>query len=93
MSTPGPWVMCEDPVDTGHAVWLIEAHRDRVADVFDEADARLIAAAPEMLAALESSAKFLTGLIMGHLLTYNGTIEATRELKKIDALIAKAEGK
>jgi hypothetical protein len=47
--TPGPWTMTR-----AHLPYLIlDAFGGLVADTYDEADARLIAAAPELLEALE----------------------------------------
>jgi len=53
--TPGPWTAIETP-ESSHHDWRIKATRLFIGVATDnsEADARLIAAAPELLAALES---------------------------------------
>lgn len=47
--TPGPWTADGEDSD-----WEINFNGISIAEVYDEADARLIAAAPDMLAALEA---------------------------------------
>jgi hypothetical protein len=56
--TPGPWELSRDAVPAGHVQTTIyaEATGERVAIAFEcEANARLIGAAPELLAALEAA--------------------------------------
>jgi hypothetical protein len=52
-STPGPWEVVQE---LGARLFTILSRYRKVASVDDPADARLIAAAPDMLAALESIA-------------------------------------
>lgn len=54
MSTPGPWVVEAPPVnsDVLYAVNADDFRGEVACGVFDAEDARLIAAAPELLAAL-----------------------------------------
>lgn len=56
--TPGPWVARKTggagwPEQRGFAIYFNEAQEQVVDFVYEEADARLIAAAPELLEALE----------------------------------------
>jgi len=58
--TPGPWtVHASDPEIDGEYPWWVgvDERSAFVADVLGEADARLIAAAPELLTALEVIAR------------------------------------
>jgi hypothetical protein len=51
--TPGPWVAEEYPVSPDHTVWgVCDGNGRLMTDIHTEADARLIAAAPELLQAL-----------------------------------------
>lgn len=56
--TPGPWHVVEEMDDDGDVLYSIEADNVPVADIYrkaeHEANARLIAAAPELLEALMS---------------------------------------
>ena len=59
--TPGPWETSRDAVPEGHVQITVyaEATGDRVATVFDrEANAPLIAAAPDLLAACKWADEF-----------------------------------
>ena len=51
--TPGPWVIAVTEWDGQHNIKVIasEASCDHIAEVIDDADARLITAAPELLTA------------------------------------------
>ena len=89
--TPGPWVV-DDLVD-GHDIHAPEAgcHVATASDpemvwgaIGREADARLIAAAPELLEALEATVSLLEKL--GHVSDNSLTVGAAR------AAIAKAKG-
>jgi hypothetical protein len=55
MHTPGPWTFDNEPTDDG--TWYVQDSDGRdgqwVAEVANEANARLIAAAPELLEALK----------------------------------------
>lgn len=56
--TPGPWETSRDAVPAGHVQITVYAAADgqRVATAFrEEANARLIAAAPDLLAAMEEA--------------------------------------
>lgn len=75
--TPGPWtVVAIDWADTGNARFEIKGIRRT-----GMADARLIAAAPELLAALHDCREALR------------RAGADGELRVVDAAIAKAEGR
>lgn len=71
--TPGPWVQWND----SNTVSLAGDKFHRIADCMESADARLIAAAPDLLAALAMIEPFLRG--------------GLRDLAA--ATIAKAEGR
>lgn len=88
--TPGPWTL--DTVANG---WMLVANgQDITAEAFDatEADARLIAAAPELLEALQSLTR---ALAEAGLDTMPGDTMADVRTASEDALatIAKAEGR
>jgi len=63
--TPGPWLLDEAPMETGDLTdWYCVTNATFDADVahaVTEADARLISAAPELLAALEAVTACLRG--------------------------------
>ena len=88
--TPGPWETSRDAVPAGHVqITVYEfVSGDRVATVFqNEANARLIAAAPDLLAALEA---------MLAAYAFNATLQKREDLHSavrdsLDAL-AKARG-
>jgi hypothetical protein len=85
--TPGPWEAGEFADRTGD--WLVSAKRQRyfVADVYTEADARLIAAAPDMLAALKQIHHYETIRDPNRGELFLGALHA------VEAAIAKVEGK
>lgn len=80
--TPGPWVATPDPLgcETDWMVGASDGHPDGVA-VCNKRDARLIAAAPELLEALQIARDFAA---------YAQAEPA--DLALIDAAIAKATG-
>jgi hypothetical protein len=89
--TPGPWVIdpCGDilgnrntPTDNGLICGMCEDRRDAEG----AANARLIAAAPELLAALKEARSWLIDADGGY-----GTYDT--EIDAVDAVIAKAEGR
>ena len=89
--TPGPWAMVPQVfrgIETYKIKGPAKTGPQLVGRIEYEADARLIAAAPELLAALK-------GMVVAHELnlwkTINGTDEAV--IGKIKAAIAAAEGK
>ena len=87
--TPGPWETSRDAVQEGHVQITVysESDGERVATVFQcEANARLIAAAPDLLAALERSLNWLASYPGG------GTLSRTGPLNQAHQAIAKAKG-
>ncbi len=95
--TPGPWVawratmramIAEISATRGEKIWTI-AHVDEVdgGDI-DAANARLIAAAPDLLAALETVAPILESHFAKSAKGVDGTF-----LDEVRAAIAKARGK
>lgn len=98
--TPGPWTYLRNPEGTR---WIIDAgafHAIAATAGYEpdnEANARLIAAAPEMLDALEAVWKY--SLVIESSVRrgdgpeqYAGVLEALRLVKEVRAAIAKAEG-
>lgn len=94
--TPGPWKWESGYHETpGNYSELLDRYGERVvgscdgcAIIFSEADARLIAAAPEMLKEL----KHLRSLVGSAI--YNGiSIPGLATMNGADAIIAKAEGR
>jgi len=88
--TPGPWLLDEAPMETGDLTdWYCVTNATFDADVahaVTEADARLIAAAPELLAALEDAAAQLRTLL-------DDSIEDDYSvLTNAEIVIAKAKG-
>jgi hypothetical protein len=89
--TPGPWRAERDPrgdfriVYNDKGNWLAEVHSDGEPEVA-EADARLIAAAPELLAALKRAKDAIEFYGLDD---FDSTSE--EELEAIDAAITKAE--
>lgn len=57
--TPGPWHVMQIGGDRCLVVGPIEIGNPDVAELFDGPDARLIAAAPELLAACESALLYI----------------------------------
>jgi hypothetical protein len=93
--TPGPWrlELVEDrsikhlcPVDANDLSILTIVHHDETpfAAVYKDADARLIAAAPELLEALREAADYTRHP------DYDWPVEFSR---RVSAAIAKAEGR
>lgn len=80
--TPGVWVAHKcGPINGGFEVW---ASGCRVADVVRESDARLIVAAPDLLAALTS--------LMGATDYFSGDDDMVEALNEARAALAKAKG-
>lgn len=96
--TPGPWSVTSEP-DEEYPVWDV-GHRTvggpldgdvlHVCDTVDEADARLIAAAPEMLEALKWAHDFAYDAY-DDTKHYDKTV--AEWLVRCEAAIAKAEGR
>jgi hypothetical protein len=89
--TPGPWTARESSLSQDGNLWFIHAditraHSGRVAEAWNEANASLVAAAPELLEALREVVASWDGTrdVIGP------TIKA--KLARADAAIAKAEG-
>ena len=85
--TPGPWNTQPDAVPPGHVQITVYADADgsRVATVFQEkANAHLIAAAPDLLAALEYALEFLTA-------NDDGEEDVVNRIASAKAAIAKAK--
>lgn len=83
--TPGPWRTTRF---TGNKSWTIQrsdTHEALASVRTGEANARLIAAAPEMLEALKEARGWIE-------LAEDMCRDTSAALSKIDALIAKAEG-
>jgi hypothetical protein len=78
--TPGPWKISMPHIKPENALGYMLTMSDYPEAL---ADARLIAAAPEMLAALKSAVHYLDG--------FKGPFN--HELLNLKAIIAKAEGK
>ena len=94
--TPGPWVVVRPPLGAGpQAPLWVNACDVRIANVFEEdaskksANAAIISAAPEMLAALKN----LESLVSGWLHDANSPSHGIPALVAARAAIAKAEGK
>lgn len=94
--TPGPWTCRESAMSYMGDLWFVEGPRPEEADMHGEAraprvaevrigaNARLIAAAPDLFAAVKEAEEFLDS---------HGTPEQTELLTMLRAAIAKAEGK
>jgi len=90
--TPGPWKISHDMPSKSYEIYAndLSEHADEgdqlhIAEYITEANARLIAAAPDMLEALEAARSDLWRLQLDHSETPSRTVEA-----KINAAIAKA---
>lgn len=90
--TPGPWKLVmngkgEKFIDTPRCLWSLGSF------VFSKADARLIAAAPELLEALQQAVNELEFQYSAHL-TMAGKLQPQDELvlKRLQATIVKATG-
>lgn len=88
-ATPGPWALRE--VSDLDIAYSVDAGRSPVADVYNhpaewQANANLIAAAPEMFAALEMQRNWLKGYIS------NGGLSGLEELIAIEAALKRTRG-
>ena len=110
--TPGPWIYANDPYDDGTPYMRLYAGEDNKPDASDgfsitgivhPNDAHLIAAAPELLAALKEALCAIVTLDEGALgfaddmmdqVTGEGILYPLRDelIAQIDAAIAKATG-
>lgn len=86
--TPGPWTFAEKPDYTlvgpeGHSICTY--HVSQKSEAIDLANARLIAAAPELLAALELARDTLSAMHHNDI-----RVSFNEELDTIDNAIAKA---
>ncbi len=87
--TPGPWSHIEDyGTPDGTPLRLVKSEREEIAFYVSEANAALIAAAPELLAALETCLRFLKEIQSGKL----GPIDCDHEHDTAQEAIAKAGG-
>ena len=85
--TPGPWII--EPRGNLQARQYIEAGEFRIAECLNrdqDANARLIAAAPELLAALKRARRYVV------LDVTEDNATARRTLEVVDEAVAKAEG-
>lgn len=88
--TLGPWVARKMQIHSARGTWVATVKQGR-ADAIEAADARLIAAAPDLLEALEA----LVGSLEPMIVTLaNGTFNAveTEETIAARAAISKARG-
>jgi hypothetical protein len=96
--TPGPWTAIADPYEDGKPYYHIRAGHGSHGDGFSfsgiipDADARLIAAAPELLAALESTTKMLSFFLRYTTPDWDGSATPTSTIGVARATIAKAKG-
>lgn len=82
--TPGPWKSTESPHATPGSVFLINNPDGAIGEVRrNEADARLIAAAPDLLAAAEAAVQILV----------YGFVDPQEAVDLLERAIAKAEGR
>jgi hypothetical protein len=88
--TPGPWTV-HKTTNLRLSFHIRGAASGHLALVFNEADARLIAAAPDLLAALRQAEDLISATFEN--MTTGDAGEATAELRAIRAAIAKAEGR
>jgi hypothetical protein len=97
--TPGPWVVFTDSVSDRALAILPAMRRGEVCEFAkapEDADARLIAAAPDLLGALKAiCGAVASGDVAGCLIHHSPTGWANTgdALAKAEAAIAKAEGK
>ncbi len=98
--TPGPWVVIEGQKSTRVASEPLSDFRGVVARLYRYAhrgkavalaNARLIAAAPDLLVALRTLRPYVESCAEPDL--GNDSCPAVKDLRQIDAAIAKAEGK
>ena len=96
--TPGPWQLsCIDGVEDSLMVGGGDDGSDIVADIRDEANARLIAAAPEMYEVLKeifrlSEIGLSSGILYGKKLVTEMGTENIPTHEKVRAILAKVEG-
>ena len=94
--TPGIWTVYEEGAEDGAQVWAREdgptPTRQRVASHVGDADARLIAAAPELLAALHVAADALD-YAQAQVDSENDAHNLRVRLVQVKRVIAKAEGR
>ena len=92
--TPGPWdVVVKGWRSTFTISYQPSGCFGEVAEVYREADARLIAAAPELLAALREAVIEVTSVAGAVTPTTGMVLNAQDCLKRATAAIAKAEGR
>jgi hypothetical protein len=102
--TPGPWAVDDDTLEIfsivpGHSTgWIAKVlgNDDNGRPLSPDemaANARLIAAAPEMLSALRAARDDLSDLLEVAHLTDEGVADTTAVLDQVIAAIAKAEGR
>ena len=85
--TPGPWIKAKYKVRTAGGDLIAHTRPTGEGSSDDEANARLIAAAPEMLAALRKAAVVLAGAC-----THAPELEPHATYDSVSAAIAKATG-
>ena len=87
--TPGPWIATPDPYSMRDGDYMIgrEGHKPDEVAVCSKRDASLIAAAPELLSALNAAHMALIGYLPAH---SNSVTDAAIESAR--AAIAKATG-
>ena len=90
--TPGPWLTWQQPNEEGTNYWRIRTSNERaLGDTLHgycgEANARLIAAAPELLETLETLVRCID---MGSRIIADETIATQRYVDSARAAIAKA---
>jgi len=93
-TTPGPWATSNDGVPEAFRPQITvyaEADGGRVATVFrEEANARLIAAAPDLLAACEAAQGALIALTTGAGSPTPAVVEGRAALQAVNAALAAA---
>jgi hypothetical protein len=97
MGTPGPWLINFDPEDDRRPLEIVTSDRDhRIAFLASDGnpdDARLISAAPDLLAACKAARRTIVAAVtLGVDLPGFDPAEHT-VVRQIDAAIAKAEGR
>ena len=93
--TQGPWETSSDGVPDWHTQISVyaESSGERVATVFQtEANARLIAAAPDLLKAAEDADETIQAFLVGSIPQKYRTKELDRITGSLRAAIAKTEG-
>ena len=84
--TPGPWLAKR--AKSGEMVQIASDGWSKVADVYHPVDARLIAAAPDLLEALKGAAEVIDACVRN-----TATVPIPGISRIMRAAIAKAEGK